>query len=235
MTEFDPITGQRAATTWGLGQAAAGLLAAFVLSSLALSGAVALTGATALSLGVLAVGQLGLWAGLAGAPLWAAFRAGGTLAGEFGLTAHARDAAALVAGAACQLALLPALYWLLQHLTGALDVSGPARDLTGRAGSTATLVILALLVSLAAPVIEEVFYRGLLLRALARRYGTVSAVVGSSAVFAGSHFQPVQFPGLFVFAVVLAVLTIRTGRLGPAIFAHAAFNAVTMIALGISR
>ena len=39
------------------------------------------------------------------------------------------------------------------------------------------------------------------------------------------HFQPLQFLGLFVFGVVLALADAgSTGRLGPAIWAHVGFN-----------
>jgi membrane protease YdiL (CAAX protease family) len=50
------------------------------------------------------------------------------------------------------------------------------------------------------------------------------AIVGSSAVFGLVHFQLLQFPALMVVGVVNAVLTLRTGRLGPAVCAHVAFN-----------
>jgi membrane protease YdiL (CAAX protease family) len=56
-------------------------------------------------------------------------------------------------------------------------------------------------------------------------------VLGSAAVFALLHFQALQFPGLFVFGVVLASLTLALGRLGPAVWAHMAFNASTVAVL----
>ena len=46
-----------------------------------------------------------------------------------------------------------------------------------------------------------------------------------------SHFQVVQFAGLFVFGAVAAVLFERTGRLATPIFAHVGFNAVTVVVL----
>jgi membrane protease YdiL (CAAX protease family) len=39
----------------------------------------------------------------------------------------------------------------------------------------------------------------------------------------------VQFPGLALFGIILAVLAYRTGRLTPSIGAHAAFNAVAVL------
>ena len=77
----------------------------------------------------------------------------------------------------------------------------------------------------AAPIVEEIFYRGLLLRALERRTGTTWAIVLSSFVFAISHFELLPFPALFLFGAGAAVLAVRTGRLGPGIAAHFAYNA----------
>jgi len=220
---------------WGLGDAAAGFLAAMLLSNLFVAVWLAARGATEIDLGGLAAGQIGLWAGLLGAPLLASRRKGaGRLATDFGLRIRAADTSGFAVGAACQLLAVPLLYWLLQQLTGDLDVDGPARELTDRAQGPA-FVVLALLVIVAAPVIEELFYRGLLLRAAQRRWGTPTGVVVSSAVFGASHFQLVQFPALFGFAVVLALLTVRSGRLGPAITAHVAFNAVTIVAITLAR
>ncbi|MET0665064.1 MAG: CPBP family intramembrane glutamic endopeptidase, partial [Acidimicrobiales bacterium] len=48
----------------------------------------------------------------------------------------------------------------------------------------------------------------------------------SSLVFAAVHLQLLQFPALALIGLVLGWLTLRTGRLGPATWAHIAFNAV---------
>ena len=58
--------------------------------------------------------------------------------------------------------------------------------------------------------------------------GAARAIVGSAAVFGAAHLEPLQFPALFVFGLVAAVLATRSGRLGPGIWAHVAFNAVAV-------
>ena len=63
------------------------------------------------------------------------------------------------------------------------------------------------------------------------RVGLVAAVVGSSSVFAISHLQLLQFPGLFLIGAVAAIGLTRTGRLGTAIWIHAGFNATTVVIL----
>ena len=57
----------------------------------------------------------------------------------------------------------------------------------------------------------------------------------SSVIFGAVHLQPLQFPALVAVGVVFALLTLRSGRLGPAIFAHVAFNAVAVGSLLAAR
>ena len=216
---------------WGLGDAVLGLLVGFWAANLTVGLWSALAGSTDRSLGAMAAGWIGLWTGLVGVPLLTTRRKGtGSLAADFGLRARPSDGAGLAVGVLCQLLALPALYFLIQRLTGDLDVSRPARQLAEDFDGAA-FVVVGLMATFAAPVVEELFYRGLLLRAAARRFGPRWAVLGSSVVFGMSHFQLVQFPGLFVFGVALAVLALRTGRLGASIAAHVAFNAVAVIGL----
>ena len=75
------------------------------------------------------------------------------------------------------------------------------------------------------------FYRGFWLRAVERRAGQVAAVIGSSLLFGAIHFQLYDLPALAGFGAILALLTVRTGRLGPAIWAHVAFNITAVVGL----
>ena len=133
-------------------------------------------------------------------------------------------------GVVIQLAVLPVLYWLLLRVIDG-DPSETAETLVGRADGTIDVVVLVLSVVVLAPLAEEWFYRGMLLAALVRRMGPVAGAVSSSAVFALVHQEWILMPGLFLFAMVLAWLTIRTGRLGVALAAHMAFNATTVVIL----
>ena len=219
---------------WGLGDAAAGAGIGFFASGVAASIWAAATGADVDSLGTLAAGQIGLWLGLLGWPLVASrIKGSGSLVEDFGLRARPWDAVGLAIGAACQVVLIPLLYLLIQLLTGELDVEGPARELADRAHG-AGFVVLAVLVVFGAPVAEELFFRGLVLRATERRWGTGWALAVSSITFAASHFQLVQFPGLALVGLVFGILVVRTGRLGPGIAAHVAFNATAVVSLALT-
>ena len=61
--------------------------------------------------------------------------------------------------------------------------------------------------------------------------GVVVAAVVSSVIFAASHFQLIQFPGLLVFGLVAVAAFHRTGRLATAIWAHVGFNLTTVVLL----
>lgn len=218
---------------WGMGDAAAGAAIGFFASAIVASVWTAVTGADVESLGALAAGQVGLWLGLFGWPLVATRAKGsGSLVADFGLRARPGDAIGLVVGIVCQLIVIPVLYLLVQLFTGDLDVEAPARELADRAHG-AGFVVLAVLVVFGAPVVEELFFRGLLLRAAEHRFGTRWALAISSVAFAASHFQLVQLPGLALVGLIFGILVVRTGRLGPGIAAHVAFNATAVVSLAL--
>lgn len=74
------------------------------------------------------------------------------------------------------------------------------------------------------PVIEELFFRGFLLRLLMSRLGTFSAVLLSSLVFAVLHGNIGLLIPVFVCSVVISVLYIRTGSIYPSILTHGCVN-----------
>lgn len=135
-----------------------------------------------------------------------------------------------VIGIATQLVLLPVLYWgVLKVLDG--DPDSTAEALGDRVNNFGDGLLFVFAVVIVAPFVEEWFYRGMLLPTLTRRFGTVAGIVGSSVVFALVHGEVILLPGLFCFAVILAWLTAKTGRIGAAIVAHMVFNATTVVQL----
>lgn len=142
----------------------------------------------------------------------------------------------IAVGVASQYLLVPALELPLAPFVPHLfhRLGHPAETIVGQVHGP-LLIILGLLVCVGAPVFEELMFRGLLLRALAGRLaglgprlGPVVAVVLTGVVFGLVHFEALQFLALAGFGIVLCVLAWRTGRLGPGIVAHAAFNAVSL-------
>jgi membrane protease YdiL (CAAX protease family) len=115
--------------------------------------------------------------------------------------------------------------------------SAPAQKLTGGSHGV-SYVLIALATVIGAPFFEEVFFRGVLLRSLARLFGRwggwvgpALAVVVSGTLFGLAHAESLQLLGLAFFGVVLGVVSYRTGRLGMNMVAHASFNAVALSAV----
>jgi membrane protease YdiL (CAAX protease family) len=182
--------------------------------------------------------QIPLWAGYLALVVYAGRSKGRGVVRDFGLRMRWLDVpVGLAIGVVVQLVVVPLLYWPLLTLLGTDpdELSAPARDLSERAQGPAGWLLLSLMVVVGAPVVEELFYRGLLLRSAQKRgMSDAAAVLSSAVVFGAAHLQGLQFPGLFLFGIVLAVLTVRTGRLGPAVWAHVGFNATTVATLALT-
>jgi membrane protease YdiL (CAAX protease family) len=85
----------------------------------------------------------------------------------------------------------------------------------------------AAVVVLAAPVVEELTFRGLGFTLLAR-YGNLVALVVTSAAFAAAHGLVNGFPALFLFGMAVGFLRLRTGSIYPGMLLHGSFNALAL-------
>lgn len=175
----------------------------------------------------------GLWLGYGVGPLFIVGRRDGLPGSDLGMALRPIDLpVGLVGGVVTQVGLLQLLYLpILRFVEG--DPSESARALIDAIDRPVDVVLFVVAVVVIAPLVEEIFFRGLLLGALRARFGTAAAVVVSAAVFALVHRQLLTFPGLFVFGLLAALLVVRTGRLGPAWAMHAAFNASTLVIIGL--
>lgn len=187
-----------------------------------------------LSLGWIAVAQMGLWLGLLGTP-WILARATGTgMRREFGLQARWSD---LPIGGGLgmlgQFLIIPLVYLPMQWLTDVTqeEFAEPARDMADRASDPVGVVLLVLIVGIGAPIVEEIFYRGLLQGSLVRLVGAGWGIAIASLAFGLVHFQLLQLPALALAGALFGILAHRYGRLGPAIAAHMVFNMTAVITL----
>jgi membrane protease YdiL (CAAX protease family) len=103
---------------------------------------------------------------------------------------------------------------------------------------TASAVIFAAFAILAAPLFEELVFRGLLQRALTSRYGAGLAIVIQGVVFGLYHFNlrngGENLPTMVYLAaggMVFGLAAHRWQRLGPTIIAHALTNTLVTVAL----
>ncbi len=86
----------------------------------------------------------------------------------------------------------------------------------------------AAVVVLAVPFAEELFFRGLGVRAFGF-LGLVPSILVTAAVFALAHGLPAAIPALGFFALVLGYVRFRSGSVWPGVIAHASYNLVGIL------
>lgn len=119
----------------------------------------------------------------------------------------------------------PILFGLLGLITGQ-EVLPPDQEVLPADPGALEVSLVGIAVVLAAPVAEELFFRGLLFRGLRRRLDRWASALISAAIFAVFHVIPLLMPLLFVVGLGLAWIYERRGSLLPAMAAHAAFNVI---------
>ncbi|MBN1822538.1 MAG: CPBP family intramembrane metalloprotease [Prolixibacteraceae bacterium] len=92
----------------------------------------------------------------------------------------------------------------------------------GWLGAFAKVVVIA-------PVIEELIFRGVIIRGFMRNYPKFLAVFLSALLFALFHLNPWQFPATFVLGLLLGWLMVRTHNIILCIITHAINNFVVLL------
>lgn len=131
-------------------------------------------------------------------------------------------------GVGSQLILMNLVNWPLSKLFPEQFSPEQISERADEIASTAPgwwALLLFLVVVIGAPIVEEIVYRGCLQTRLVSSFGPAIGVVSTAVLFALIHLSPVEIPGLFVFALVLGVVRLRSGTLGLPIVTHFAFNA----------
>jgi membrane protease YdiL (CAAX protease family) len=183
-------------------------------------------------------GLAGLWMGFLGAVFLASHRRGTRRpAADMGFRIAPWDAPIGIAIGIAGQFLVDLLYLPFEHLDPGLqhDLNAPANRLTGGFHGP-DLAVIGVLTVVVVPIVEELFFRGLVLQSLVRlfrgvgrRLGPSLAILSTGILFGLAHAEPVQLAGLALFGVVLSVMAYKTGRLGPCMFAHAAFNGFAVV------
>jgi uncharacterized protein len=190
-------------------------------------------------------GLVGLWCGFFVGPFAASrFRGTKSMRADLGLSFQPIDLVGIAIGVGGQI-LVTLLY--LPFISHLKNFSAPTTKLTGSAHGVGFAVI-GIFTVLCAPFFEELFFRGLLLRALIRLFcgerrgeralpiiGVGFAIALDGIIFGAAHAELAQFAGLAIFGTILALIAYRTGRLGMNITAHATFNLIAVLAVASSR
>jgi membrane protease YdiL (CAAX protease family) len=92
----------------------------------------------------------------------------------------------------------------------------------------APFVAFFLVVTLVAPAVEELTYRGLGI-SLVQPWGVPLAIVSTGVLFGAAHGLFVGFPILAFFGIVVGWLRVRTNSIYPSIALHATFNGIALL------
>jgi membrane protease YdiL (CAAX protease family) len=159
-------------------------------------------------------------------------RGHGTFRTNYSLRFAWSDLVGIPLGVVSQLVIVNLATWPFRKLFPETfdpeQVSQRAKNLVDSANGL-WLLLLAVVVVVGAPVIEELVYRGLLQKSAARSFGSIAAIFLVSAFFTVVHLVPVEFPGLFAFALILGFAFHRTQRIGLTIVTHMSFNAAGLL------
>lgn len=127
--------------------------------------------------------------------------------------------------------LLPAGYLVLLALLSGGEARRAPSDILGGTGGLAYWIVSLIVLT---PVVEEILFRGILFRALAKRFGSVVFILASTITFTASHFISIATDWRVSVSICLQGLIASTlyawgQRLGPCITLHAAYNTVVVL------
>lgn len=215
---------------WGLWDVLIGLAGTVLIAAVTI--AILLIADAPLATEVL-VGTTAPWIFLAGWPLLVTRLRGNGPRMDLGLRLTWPDTGwAVLAGVvALVLAGLTALG--MQQIDPELtSAAGEAATMLEQQSGRAAIVAFAVLVLVGAPVVEELFFRGLFFSALRKRgVGSVLTIVITAVAFAGFHLEPMRFLILLPSGLVLGWVRWKTGSTGAAMVTHGVINAPGAIAL----
>ena len=162
-------------------------------------------------------------------------RGTGSFRRDFGLTIEIRHWWGIPAGFGLQVAVVLITAPLLELL---FPDGAPQQEVASLTEDTTTLIerlLIVLMVGVAAPVVEEMLFRGMLLSRLVRSMSPMWAVLVQALLFGAIHLLDpsaiAALPGLVIIGAVLGYAAIRTGNLSLSIMLHAGVNLTAAIAL----
>lgn len=85
----------------------------------------------------------------------------------------------------------------------------------------------------AAPILEEVLFRGIVQRSLVEHIGRFRGIVAAAAIFGIVHFIPQQIVNAFFVGLILGFIYYRTRSIIPVVLIHALNNALAFIQMSV--
>ena len=101
----------------------------------------------------------------------------------------------------------------------------PAPDFNFPTDNPFMLTLILVYVCVLGPILEEIIFRGFILKSM-QRYGNLTAIIVTSVLFSMFHLNLVQFVPPILIGFVLAFITIKSKSIVPGIIAHMFNNTV---------
>jgi membrane protease YdiL (CAAX protease family) len=95
------------------------------------------------------------------------------------------------------------------------------------------LILFLMYVCLIGPVLEEIIFRGFILKSM-QKYGNFTAILVSSILFSMFHLNLVQFINPVLVGILLAFIAIKSNSIFPSMIAHIFNNTMAFAATGIA-
>lgn len=86
-------------------------------------------------------------------------------------------------------------------------------------------------VVIAAPILEELFFRGIILEGLLKSYSVNKAIFWSAIIFGTAHFNPWQTIGASLAGILIGWAYVRTKSLIPGMIIHATNNLIGFVVM----
>ncbi|MCU1468835.1 MAG: Abortive infection protein [Actinomycetia bacterium] len=225
----------------GGGVAVLGFFAALALSLICAQLAAAF-GAAPLTVPNLVISVAGLWTGLCLAAYAVTHRRPGGSIADLGLRAPTGNEIGIGIGIGIVGIITASRVAIeLRHL---FPDNGGSHLFVSSAPSYSVVITVGFLACVGAPIVEELYFRGLVQTVLIRNLGTTPAIIVQAMLFGLAHFElgmtfdeaAVRCGTVMVLGLFNGWLRVRTGRLGAGMVAHATYNVIvtviTLAALG---
>ena len=125
--------------------------------------------------------------------------------------------------------------WMLSSRNFQPEPQQVVQELQKDGGSLGQQIYLGFVALIAAPIVEEIVFRGILYPTIKQAGYPKLALWGTSILFSLTHHNAVAFLPLMFFAMILTLLYEETGNLLAPIIAHASFNTANFVLLLLAK
>jgi membrane protease YdiL (CAAX protease family) len=184
---------------------------------------------------VIVIHLLCTWIALAGWPIYAAYSKGNGPIVDFGVTLRGSDFGWGIVYGVAAVVVVFGLASVTQMIFGKFD-SNAGELLQGSKFTDGQTLLFLCLIAFGAPIVEEIYFRGLVFASLGKSswirsvpHHPILVVFLCGGYFAVFHLEPVRIMLLLGGGLVLSLCRYHTASLTPSIIAHMSLNSLPLI------